>query len=115
MTDFPVELMFETVDAGDWTALRRFYAKNCVYKRPGFPMIEGIDAILGFYKDIRPIRSGRHTLKHIVDGGPRLSAAGVFRGVLRSGAAIELEFMDLYLLDNNLIRYRQTFFFTSLA
>ena len=33
--------MFVAIDAGDWAALGRLYADDCVYQRPGFEVIEG--------------------------------------------------------------------------
>jgi ketosteroid isomerase-like protein len=110
-----VEEMFSAVDACDWPAMRRFYVDDCVYERPGFAEIEGLGALVEFYERVRPIRTGRHTIKHIIEDGASVAAAGEFRGVLRSGIEINLQFMDMYLFRGGLIRYRQTFFFTPLA
>jgi ketosteroid isomerase-like protein len=107
--------MFDTVDARDWDKLRRYYAADCIYERPGFATIEGLNALIHFYAALRPIESGRHVLGRFIEQGERVCVAGRFAGALRSGTGIELQFMDMYLFDGPLIRYRQTFFFTPLV
>ena len=110
-----VVAMFKAVDVQDWGELRHYYAADCIYERPGFVTIEGVDALIHFYTTLRPIESGRHILKEFIEQGERVCVAGQFEGALRSGANIELRFMDMYLFDGQQIRYRQTFFFTPLV
>jgi hypothetical protein len=107
--------MFRAVDACDWEVLRGLYSTSCVYERPGFSVIEGLDALTDFYAAVRPIISGQHTITLMVEDSPYLCAAGDFAGVLRSGANIRLRFADIYLFSGHLIRRRTTFFFTPLA
>lgn len=110
-----VVAMFKAIDASDWPALRQFYADGCVYDRPGFEIIEGIDALLDFYECQVPIRSGVHTLEHVIQEKGRITASGTFKGTLRTGTPILLEFMDLYVFDESKIQFRKTFFYTELA
>jgi ketosteroid isomerase-like protein len=107
--------MFKAVDACDWQALRLLYAEDCVYDRPGFPSIQGRDALTRFYAEARPIRTGRHTISRFIEDGAQLCAAGAFVGVLRSGANISLRFADIYVFSDGLISHRTTFFHTPLA
>ena len=107
--------MFEAVDVQDWDALRHCYAADCIYERPGFARIEGLDALIHFYTRLRPIESGRHVLDRFIEHGERVCVAGRFAGTLRSGIDIDLQFMDMYLFGAQQIRHRQTFFFTPLA
>jgi ketosteroid isomerase-like protein len=115
MPQASVVAMFKAVDVQDWNELRHYYAADCIYERPGFAAIEGLDALIHFYTTLRPIQSGRHILKEFIEQGERVCVAGHFEGALRSGVNIELQFMDMYLFDGQQIRYRQTFFFTPLA
>jgi len=107
--------MFKAVDSGDWSALRRFYTDQCIYERPGFDVIAGVEALIHFYESVRPIRSGIHILDHLVEEKDRVMASGHFEGMLRSGSAIQLQFTDVYVFDHKKIRFRKTFFFTPLA
>jgi ketosteroid isomerase-like protein len=107
--------MFVAIDAGDWAALGRLYADDCVYQRPGFEVIEGLASLIHFYAELRPIRSGRHRVSRFLKDDAQLCASGRFDGVLRTGEPINLEFADLYTIRNRLISSRKTFFFTPLA
>jgi ketosteroid isomerase-like protein len=107
--------MFEAVDSNNWSDLRRCYSEDCVYARPGFARIEGLEALIHFYQHVRLIHSGRHTLRHVVTEIPCVSASGEFKGTLRNGNPIQLEFMDLYVVSAGRIQNRQTYFFTPLA
>jgi hypothetical protein len=69
--------MFKAVDVQDWGELRHYYAADCIYERPGFATIEGLDALIHFYKTLRPIESGRHILDKFVEQGEcRISSVG---------------------------------------
>ena len=94
-----VTAMFMAVDACAWSKLRAFYADDCVYERPGFPAIKGLEALIHFYDVVRPIKSGQHELRHVIEETSRVAAAGQFEGVLRSGSPIAIRFMDLYLFE----------------
>jgi ketosteroid isomerase-like protein len=107
--------MFVAIDAGDWAALGRLYADDCVYQRPGFEVIEGLASLIHFYAELRPIRSGRHRVSRVLKDEAQLCASGRFDGVLKTGAPIGLEFADLYTFRGPLIASRKTFFFTPLA
>jgi hypothetical protein len=107
--------MFAAIDACNWQALARLYADDCVYERPGFAPISGLDALIRFYVEVRPIRSGRHAVQVFVEDANCVCAAGRFDGALRSGEAISLEFADLYTIRDHRIASRKTFFFTPLA
>jgi ketosteroid isomerase-like protein len=107
--------MFVAIDACDWSALARLYAEDCTYERPGFAPISGLDALIHFYVEVRPIRSGRHEVRVFVEDADRVCAAGGFVGALRTGEAISLEFADLYTIRDGRIARRKTFFFTPLA
>jgi ketosteroid isomerase-like protein len=115
MSHSTITEMFKAMDACDWRALRSLYAEDCVYERPGFPMIQGLDALTLFYVEVRPIKTGRHTVTRFIEDGPQLCAVGDFAGALRSGANISLKFADIYLFSGELIRHRTTFFYTPLT
>jgi hypothetical protein len=103
--------MFKTIDAEDWSSLRRFYGEGCVYERPGFDVIEGLDALIHFYESVRPIRSGTHSLDYVIKERGRVVASGIFEGTLQSGSSIQMEFMDLYVFDRDKIQFMKTFIF----
>lgn len=107
--------MFATVDACRWDGLRAYYHPDCRYDRPGFELIQGVDGVLRFYAEERPIASGVHRVDQVVEDGERAVAFGGFDGKLRDGRDISLSFADHYRFEGGLIRERRTYFYAPLA
>ena len=82
--------MFAAIDAGDLAALPDFDAAACVYWRPGFDPVRGIDALMHFYTDVRPIAEGLHRLDAVVEANSHAAVHGRFAGTLRNGASVEV-------------------------
>ena len=105
------EELFHAIDTRNWGDLPRFFHAEVVYERPGYPPIEGIDALLEFYSSVRIIAEG----KHLLDGGLRdqhkAICWGHFRGRSRSGDELAERFDVAYELDGGVIRKRTTYFF----
>ncbi|GAB3038471.1 nuclear transport factor 2 family protein [Oleiagrimonas citrea] len=105
------ENMFDTIDSGSWKDLPRFFHPNVVYERPGYPPIEGLDALLDFYGRIRIIGEGKHTLDAALRETDRAICWGHFNGRSKDGKILAERFADAYELKDGLIRKRTTFFF----
>ena len=105
------EELFRAIDTATWTDLPRFFHADVVYERPGYTPIEGIDALLDFYRSTRIIAEG----KHLLDGGLRdddkAICWGHFRGLSKTGEALAERFADAYELEGGVIRKRTTYFF----
>ena|SRR5665213_2343291 len=110
-----IETMFRAVDDEQWSKLERFYHPNCTYDRPGFDPIEGVESVVRFYTNDRPIQSGTHVIEDVVESDRTACAIGTFRGRLRSGLDISLRFADHYLFEEGRIVERRTFFYAPLA
>ena len=65
MTEEFVRSMFRGIDARDWDTLARHFHPALVYQRPGFPLLEGRDAVVRFYREVREIQ-GEHRLEEAV-------------------------------------------------
>lgn len=103
---------YETVDRGSPDEVAALFATDCEYRRPGYPPLHGRSAVHEFYARHRVIESGSHRLSEVVTESGVGAAIGDFRGVLRSGAAAEVGFADLFVFSvDGLIRWRTTFFF----
>lgn len=110
-----VTSMFQSIDAGAWPALRQFFAPHCVYERPGFAKIVGLDALHRFYSEERQVAVGRHTRLHAYhDPFNGMVATGEFSGVLKNGEEVSAEFADLYRFQGSLIVHRKTYFYAPL-
>ena len=89
------------------------FAPDAVYKRPGYPAFEGMDALVAFYTGERVIASGRHGITHLVpeESSRTVLVEGVFTGELKDGTAVRAPFADVLEFDEaGLIRRRQTYF-----
>lgn len=56
-----VRSMFQTIDAGSWPRLAEYFSPECVYERPGYPPMTGVDGLSRFYREKQPI-AGKHIL-----------------------------------------------------
>lgn len=103
--------MFATVDARDWEALPEHFHPDTVYERPGFPVIEGLSALLVFYREQRTLLHSEHRLTDVVVQGDRGATWGRVSCVLPDDTATEIDFADVYAFREGLIVYRKSHFF----
>jgi ketosteroid isomerase-like protein len=84
------------------------------YKRPGYPVIEGMAAFREFYASRRVIVKGRHVVEALFHSDRRVAVEGRFTGTLRDGSHADLSFSDFFDLVEEtgtvLIASRRTYF-----
>lgn len=105
-----VRQYYELVDAGNTEALLQLFTNDVHYQRQGTPDLVGIDAMRHFYEHDRLIDYGRHVLDEVLVGQEWVAVRGTFRGWLRSGEAVTLEFTDWHHVVGGRIDRRQSFF-----
>lgn len=105
------ESMFSYIDACEWSRLPSAFALTARYARPGYPELEGFNAIHTFYVRDRIILRGRHTIEGCVVDGDEACCWGTFEGISRDGASLAERFADTYRLCDGLIVHRRTHFF----
>jgi steroid delta-isomerase len=102
---------FTLIDAAEMSSMADLYDPDTVYRRPGYPVFHGREEVLRFYTEIRQIRDGRHALDTVVASGDRIAVDGEFRGVLYSGARLEVRFSDFFVLGaHSRFTRRETYF-----
>jgi ketosteroid isomerase-like protein len=107
-----VRAMFAAIDSGRFAELPSYFAADCRYHRPGFAPVDGIDALLHFYREVRLIAAGAHRLERIICADDQAVVAGRFAGTLRDGRAADVGFCDVYQLDSSgRIRERTSYFY----
>lgn len=109
-----VRNMFAAIDACDWDRLPAFFAGACVYERPGYGPIEGLDRLADFYRHERRIAAGAHSLTGHFESRDGLVVVGDFAGQLRDGGDVNARFADYYLFAEGLIAHRRTYFYAAL-
>jgi ketosteroid isomerase-like protein len=103
--------LFRSIDSASWEDFARFFHRNVVYERPGYPPIEGIDALLHFYSNTRIVAEGKHSLDGGLRGGGKAICWGQFSGRSKTGDALNERFADAYELEDGVIKKRITYFF----
>lgn len=103
--------MFAAIDNKNHDALDQFFDVDIVYERPGFPDVCGFSDILDFYKNRRPIESGKHYMNAVIASGDQAVSIGRFVGVLKDGSLADERFSDFYKFKGKKIIHRTTYFF----
>jgi uncharacterized protein len=114
VTRADLEAMFRIIDASDWDHLGRFFHPELVYDRPGFPLLEGRDANLNFYRNVRAIR-GVHSFYNFAIAPDTGACWGRFVGRKVDGQPVDLQFADCYEFRDGLIHRRKSHFYVPLA
>jgi ketosteroid isomerase-like protein len=105
-----VRRYYDLVDAADVEGLLGLFSDTVVYERQGTARSTGKDALRRFYREGRIIASGAHTLGEVLVGKVWVAVRGAFRGVLKNGDAVDLEFTDWFHVENGVIERRQSLF-----
>jgi ketosteroid isomerase-like protein len=103
--------LFAVIDGQRWDELASFFATDCVYSRPGYAPLSGIEAIERFYRHERIVASGRHEVEHVVSDLGVAACWGRFVGVSKAGVELDEEFADTYEVREGRIVSRRTFFY----
>ena len=101
---------YEAVDNNDVDALVDLFSDNATYRRPGYPLIEGKEALTTFYRSTRIIESGQHTLTTVLVDADRVAVTGEFHGRARDGRDLEVRFADFFTVTDRKLVARETFF-----
>lgn len=112
--DFIVR-MFKTIDARQWDQLPEFFHPEMVYDRPGYPLLEGRDAVVHFYREVRVLTSGEHQLTAVVMDGDYGACWGRFVGAKKDGTPVDLQFADCYVFRDHQLVHRKSHFYVPLA
>src|SRR5215212_11382583 len=106
-----VHSLYEAVDACDWDLLATLFTNDCRYDRPGYEPIKGLPELLRFYRDVRIIRHGHHTVHHVTADEHAAACWGHFAGISRTDQVLDEQFADVFELIDDRIHHRTTFFF----
>lgn len=107
---------YELVDQNDVGDIVGLFAENAVYERPGYPTIVGREQLDDFYRSVRMIDQGRHTVGELLVNAGQAFAEGVFAGTLKDGRVVDVRFADFFAVDDKLlISFRRTYFYAPMV
>ncbi len=110
MTRADLEAMFRAVDASEWDTMAEYFHPALVYERPGFPLLEGRDQNLRFYRETRTYR-GEHRFECFAIEPDAGASWGRFVGTTKDGTPIDVQFADCYRFKDGLLWRRKSHFF----
>ncbi|MFB7176127.1 nuclear transport factor 2 family protein [Streptomyces sp. NPDC056257] len=104
---------YDCVDRQD-PAMFDLFHPSIRYKRPGYPLIQGMAEFREFYATRRVIVEGRHEVDTMFHSDRQVAVEGRFTGILRDGSRADLTFSDFFDLVEEagtvLIASRRTYF-----
>ncbi len=107
-----IQRLFDAIDLKDEDVFSELFAEDVYYERPRCPPIVGVEAMIRFYREDRPIASGQHVIEHIVANDTCGAAWGRMRGITKAGKDVDVIFSDVYEFDaRGRISKRRGYFF----
>lgn len=111
-----VQKYYAALDEGDVDEVVALFEVDAEYSRPGYAHMSGRDVIRSFYVDDRIIESGVHNIESIVSDSRTVAVEGSFKGTVRGGGTVDVEFADFFWPGaNGLIKKRHTYFYAPLV
>ena len=105
-----VDRLLAAIDARDWQALGALLTEDSRYTVSGYPSFAGRDAVLHYYRELRPIASGSHRIDGVVAEPGHAVSWGRFAGVKTDGTTVDVLFADVLELSGSCIQARQVYF-----
>jgi len=105
-----IETLLAAIDAQDWERLSGLLSEDTRYEVSGFPAFCGRPAVMDYYRRLRPVKHGRHTIDEIIPGDGSAVCTGRFTGIKKSGEDIDILFADVIRLAGRRIKQRRVYF-----
>ena len=99
--------MLSAIDAEDWDTLARLLHPQALYVAPGGARFEGRGSVLDYYRAVRGIAAGRHTIEGLLAEADHAVSWGRFDGTRRDGTPVRMKFSDIVRFEDGLIRERR--------
>ena len=97
-------MLYRAIDESDWSVLESLMHPACEHEESGFLPFRGRDAVVNFYRNVRPIARGEHIIEFVAQDGDRMFCCGRFVGKRRDGIEVSLLFADVIQFENRKIR-----------
>jgi len=105
----PIKMLFRAIDECDWGVLEALLHPASEYEESGFLPFRGRDAVMNFYRHVRPFQRGEHIIEAVTQDGDRVVCWGRFTGKHRDGAEVSVLFADIIQFENRKIRRRRVY------
>jgi ketosteroid isomerase-like protein len=104
-----IRMLFRAIDEADWGVVEALMHPAVEYEHTGFLPFRGRDAVMNYYRNVRPFTRGEHILESVTQEGDRVVCCGRFTGKRRDGLEISVLFADVIQFENRKIRRRRVY------
>ncbi|MDX6353908.1 MAG: hypothetical protein QOF98_811 [Streptomyces sp.] len=101
---------YRSIDGRDLVSALACFAPDAVYRRPGYDVLAGLDAITTYYRDERVISAGRHDIESVIENAGEVAVRGSFRGASHTGLPLAVRFADFWRFSGEMVVERNTYF-----
>ena len=105
-----MRMLLRAIDAADWMVVESLFHPQAEYEVSGQRPIRGRDAIMNYYKNVRPIRKGEHLIESMAADGNHGICWGRFNATQKDGPEISVLFADIMTFEERKIRKRRVYF-----
>lgn len=105
-----MRLLLRAIDAADWLVVESLFHPQAEYEVSGHRPMRGRDAIMTYYKNVRPIRKGEHLIESMAVEGNNGVCWGRFNATRQDGTELSVLFADIMTFEDRKIRKRRVYF-----
>jgi ketosteroid isomerase-like protein len=105
-----MRLLLRSIDSKDWGVVEALLHPATEYDVSGFVPFRGRDAVMNYYRNVRPVAQGEHIIESMMVDGDSGVCWGRFSGKLRDGEEISVWFADVMQFENRKIRKRRVYY-----
>ena len=109
-THTAMRMLLRAIDAGDWMVVEALFHPQAEYEVSGQRPMRGREAIINYYKNVRPIRKGEHLIESMTMDGNNGICWGRFNATRQDGTEISVLFADIMQFEQNKIRKRRVYY-----
>lgn len=104
-----VKLFYRSLDAADWSVVEALLHPAAELEESGYLPFRGREAIMNFFRNVRPFDRGEHLLESMIADGDRVICWGRFTAKRRDGIEVSRLFAETLQLENRKIRRRRVY------
>lgn len=105
-----MRMLLRAIDAGDWMVVEALFHPQAEYEVSGHLPLRSRDAIMNYYRHVRPIRKGEHLIESMAAEGNHGICWGRFNATQLDGTEISVLFADVMTFEERKIRRRRVYY-----
>lgn len=105
-----MRMLLRSIDAAEWTVVEALFHPQAEYEVSGHLPLRGREAIMNYYRNVRPIRKGEHLVEGMAVEGTHGTCWGRFNATQKDGVEISVLFADIMTFEERKIRKRRVYY-----